>query len=125
MPTLARRGNQPGMPGIVAMPNRRIGAPFSSLVIARSVKPFRSQPFDSTHASRVTGVTRDSAGAALGSCVVQLFRTSDDLFLVQDFSDGSGNYTLYPTEAGPYYIVAYKPGGTDVAGTTVNTLGAV
>ncbi len=86
-------------------------------------KPFRSQSFSDV-AKTITGVTKDSTGAALGNCVVQLFQTWNDTLVMETVSDGSGNYTVYPTGSAPYYIVAYLAGGTDVAGTTVNTLGA-
>lgn len=69
------------------------------------------------------GVTRDQYGAPLGSCVVQLFRTADDLFIMETTSDASGNFLLqswYTPDT--HYIVAYKAGSTDVFGTTVNTL---
>lgn len=72
----------------------------------------------------ITGVTRDSAGVALGNCVVQLFRTLDDQIMFESVSDGSGNYTVHAIGSGPFYIVAYKAGSPDVAGTTVNTLTA-
>lgn len=68
------------------------------------------------------GVTKDSAGAPLGSCVVQVFRTSDDAFQSEVTSSAAGQYVMYPDVAGPFYIVAYKAGSPDVAGTTVNTL---
>lgn len=84
-------------------------------------KPFRSPPF-SNYRPTLTGVTKDSTGSALGGCVVQLFRVWDDGIVAETTSDGSGNFTFYPTVSGPYYIVAYKTGAPDVAGTTVNTL---
>ena len=76
-------------------------------------------------ASRVgfVGVTRDQYGAPVGSCVVQLFRTSDDLFIMEQASDASGNFLLqswYSPDT--HYIVAYKAGSPDIFGTTVNTL---
>lgn len=84
---------------------------------------FRSPKF-STINPRITGVTKDSNGAALASCVVQLFRTVDDVFMFESVSDGAGNYELTALGSGPFYIVAYKAGAPDVAGTTVNTLSA-
>ena len=69
------------------------------------------------------GVTRDQYGAPLGSCVVQLFRTADDLFIMEVTSDSNGNFLLqswYTPDT--HYIVAYKAGSTDVFGTTLNTL---
>lgn len=76
-------------------------------------------------ASRVgfVGVTRDQYGAPVGGCVVQLFRTSDDLFIMEQTSDTSGNFLLqswYSPDT--HYIVAYKAGSPDIFGTTVNTL---
>jgi len=70
----------------------------------------------------ITGVTRDSTGAALGSCVVDLFRTVDDSVAGRTVSDASGNYKIEATPALTHYAVAYKAGSPDVAGTTVNTL---
>lgn len=84
-------------------------------------KPFRSPRF-SSYSPTITGVTKDSTGVALGSCTVQLFRAWDDGIVAETTSDGSGNFTFYPTTSGPYYIVAYKAGAPDVAGTSVNTL---
>ena len=72
----------------------------------------------------ISGVTRDSAGAALGNCDVHLFKTSDDSEVQQTVSNGSGVFAFNPVNNGngPWYIVAYLPGSPDRAGTTVNTL---
>lgn len=71
----------------------------------------------------LSGVTRDSAGTVLASCVVDMFRTTDDTMVATTTSDGSGAFTLtVSAPAGPFYLVAYKAGSPDVAGTTVNTL---
>lgn len=72
----------------------------------------------------ISGITKDSSGVALGNCTVDLFRTIDDVLQQRTTSDGGGNYALDPVNNGngPYYIVAYKVGAPDVAGTTVNTL---
>jgi hypothetical protein len=69
------------------------------------------------------GVTRDQYGTPTGNCVVQLFRTSDDLFIMEITSDANGNFLLqsiYTPDT--HYIVAYKAGSPDIFGTTVNTL---
>lgn len=84
-------------------------------------KPFRSQPF-STSNTFIAGQTRDSTGAPLGSCVVILLLTGGDVAVAKAVSDASGNYRFDNPGSGPFYIVAYKPGSPDVAGTTVNTL---
>ena len=73
---------------------------------------------------RISGVTKDSAGVILGSCVVELYRTSDDMPLEKVTSDATtGVYQFSSVSLGQaYYVVAYKAGAPDVAGTTVNTL---
>lgn len=87
----------------------------------QGVGPFRSPSFNATNAT-ITGVTRDSAGAALGGVTVQLFRTVDDVYIGETVSDGAGAYSIVSVVSGPFYIVAYQAGAPDVAGTTVNTL---
>lgn len=71
----------------------------------------------------VRGVTKDSTSTPLGGVTVSLFLTSTNALLGTTVSDGSGNYD-FPlfTPVGPFYVVAYKAGSPDVAGTTVNTL---
>jgi hypothetical protein len=70
----------------------------------------------------ITGVTKDSAGAALGSCVVQCFETASHRFVTQTTSDGSGNYRMAAQKDVQVFCVAYKTGAPDRAGTTVNTI---
>ena len=70
----------------------------------------------------VTGITRDSAGAVLTGCVVDLFLTGGDVLLASITSDGAGAFSFHNPGSGPFYIVAYKAGSPDVAGTTANTV---
>lgn len=72
----------------------------------------------------ISGVTKDSAGAILGSCAVALYRTADDKLMERTTSDvTTGAYAFQSVVLGSaYYVVAYKAGSPDVAGTTVNTL---
>ena len=105
---------QRGRPGALAIPGDRFG----------KLHPFRS-PKLSTKNETISGVTQDSTGAALGSCVIQLFRTPSDTLVGEMVSDASGNYQFDNPGSGPFYIVAYKQGAPDVAGTTVNTLVAI
>ena len=72
----------------------------------------------------IAGVTRDSAGVALGNCEVDLFLTGGDLILARTMSDASGNYRFDNPGSGPFFAVGYLPGSPDVAGTTVRTLAA-
>lgn len=72
---------------------------------------------------QIAGQTKDSAGAALGSCTVELFRTADDVRIETLTSSADGYfYFKSPAQAATHYVVAYKAGSPDVAGTTVNTL---
>ena len=71
----------------------------------------------------ISGVTKDSTGAILGNCEVDLFESVGDRFMEETSSDSSGNYYFKsPLRTKNYYVVAYKTGSPDVAGTTVNTL---
>lgn len=71
----------------------------------------------------ISGVTKDSTGVALASCNVSLYRTSDGAFMESVVSDGSGNYSFSTVGlAQNYYVLAYKAGSPDVAGTTSNAL---
>lgn len=71
----------------------------------------------------ISGVTRDSTGAVLVSCKVELFDKLTDLKIAETISDSvSGAYIFYVTPGRTNYAVAYKVGAPDVAGTTVDTL---
>jgi len=73
----------------------------------------------------ISGVTRDSVGSILGSCVVELYETLTDLPLQKVTSDAvTGAFTFTAARYSPttHYIVAYKAGSPDQAGTTLNTL---
>lgn len=71
----------------------------------------------------IRGTSRDSAGVALANCIIQGFRTSDDLYVGQVVSDAAGNFALpTPYSGTAHYLVAYKAGSPDVAGTSVNTI---
>ena len=70
----------------------------------------------------LAGFTRDSTGAILGTCVVDLFRTADDVKIDGTTSDSVGAFVVRGNRGVNHYLVAYKPGSPDVAGTTVNTL---
>jgi len=71
----------------------------------------------------LSGITRDSSGNPLGNCMVQLFRTQDDLFVNEVISDNGGFYRVgSPYRNTQHYLVAYLAGSPDVAGTTLDTL---
>lgn len=70
----------------------------------------------------IAGVTKDSTGAVLGNCSVDLFKTDDDTKIASTSSDANGIYSIPASQYITCYAVAYKAGAPDVAGTTVNTL---
>lgn len=100
-----------GLPSLIDLP-----APFPSVV--HELKPYPPTYF------RITGTTKDSTGAALGNCVVDWFNTADDTKLDTATSDANGLFEFRTAGQPPnaYYLVAYKSGSPDVAGTSVNTL---
>lgn len=72
----------------------------------------------------IRGTTYDSGGAVLANAVVQGFVTTTETYVGAVTSAEDGTYSL-PTNnlaSVTHYVVAYKAGAPDVAGTTVNTL---
>lgn len=112
-----------GFAGILGIPGetRPQGNSMARSSVGR--RKFRSRNFSTVNPT-ITGTTRDAAEAPLGDCIVDLFRTADDAFMNTTTSDGAGLFAIAAIGTGPFYLVAYKAGGTDVAGTTVNTLQA-
>lgn len=72
----------------------------------------------------IRGTVVDSSDVAVANAIVQGFRTSDDAYVGQDVSRDDGTYVLATDNAigVQHYLVAYKTGSPDTAGTTVNTL---
>lgn len=72
----------------------------------------------------IRGTVLDSDSNPVANAIVQGFVTSTDAYVGEVTSNGDGTYTL-GTDTLPgvaHYLVAYKPGSPDIAGTTVNTL---
>lgn len=74
------------------------------------------------HAAGVSGITIDQLGARLPSCVVKAFNSVTNVFVTSTMSDATGAYTLLLPAGNTYFLVAYKPGSPDQAGTSVNTI---
>lgn len=73
----------------------------------------------------IAGVSRDSAGAALGVCTMTLFR-NDGGVLTQEqttTSDASGNYSFVVDKTRSYRVVCDKTGPV-VAGISGSLAGA-
>lgn len=79
-------------------------------------------PHGAKQAKKIIGTTRDSGGSVLGSCIVQGFVTSGDVYVGECTSDPAGYFELPTRYTGSHYLVCYKAGSPDVAGTSVNTL---
>lgn len=72
---------------------------------------------------KIIGTTLNSVGSPLASCLVQGFLTVGDIFVGETTSDAGGYYELPTQYVGQaHYLVAYRAGSPDVAGTTVNTI---
>lgn len=70
------------------------------------------------------GLCVDASGVPVANAIVQAFRTADDAFAGEVQANTDGTYVLgvEQSKATPHYLVAYKPGSPDIAGTTINTL---
>lgn len=93
----------------------------------QSIDPF--EPFscggEGTQTKRfIRGTCVDASDVAVANAIVQAFVTSTDEYKGQDVSRDDGTYLVgVESIAGvQHYLVAYKPGSPDTAGTTVNTL---
>lgn len=71
---------------------------------------------------KLVGTSRDASGAPLGSCVVRGYVTATNALAGTVTSDSSGYFALCTYSTGAHYLVAYKAGSPDVAGSSVNTL---
>lgn len=76
---------------------------------------------------QIVGVTRDSAGTALGNCRVVMLEVSriavtGQPVVAETISDGSGNYTIEVAGNTAHQGIAYKDGSPDVAGISLDTL---
>ena len=69
---------------------------------------------------KIQGITEDSGGNPLGSCVVKLFRSLDDSKQDQCVSDPAGNYILYTPFTDSHYCVMFLD--PNLAGATIRTL---
>lgn len=71
----------------------------------------------------ILGQCKDANGDGVSGAVVQGFVTATDSYVGETQCDSYGNYELGTVNPGvPHYLVAYRAGAPDIAGTTVNTL---
>lgn len=70
-----------------------------------------------TNAKTLSGVTRDSAGNALGNCLVRLLSdTSPRLQVGKATSDVNGNYSIYTAYSSSVRVLVTKTGSPNVQG---------
>ena len=92
------------------------------------IQGFEESPYFAERNLRISGTTRDSAGNALANCSVILFDANTGTLVDRQTSGADGTYMLQvpfglsQTQTTTFYIVSYKAGSPDVAGTTLNTL---
>jgi hypothetical protein len=72
----------------------------------------------------IRGTCVDASDVPIANAIVQAFRTTDDAFMgeVQGNTDGTYTVPVASVAGVQHYLVAYKAGSPDIAGTTVNTL---
>lgn len=72
----------------------------------------------------IKGTCLDGSSAPVSGAVVQGFVTATDAFVGQTETAADGTYAVGTANLAstPHYLVAYKAGSPDIAGTTVNTL---
>ena len=100
------------------------GASWGDLSMKDLFEPY-SCDGEGTQSKRfLRGTVQDSVGSPVNGALVQGFVTATDAYVGEVQSNLDGTYVL-GTETRPgvaHYLVAYKPGSPDIAGTTVNTL---
>jgi len=72
----------------------------------------------------IRGTCYDATAAISANATVQAFETATDIYKGEGVSLSDGTYYVGVTSSKltPHYLVAYKSGSPDIAGTTVNTL---
>lgn len=87
-------------------------------------EPFTCDGEGTQSVNFLKGTCKDASGVAVANAIVQGFVTGTDAYLgeVQGNTDGTYALGVQTSKLTPCYLVAYKAGTPDVAGTTVNTL---
>jgi hypothetical protein len=107
---------------------KRITAPTISPTVGQHLMEFYTE---TTQKWLLSGTTYDSLNARLPGCRVVIMVSSKIKYnpdilsnpvIAETVSDANGDYSIQVTNPGPYQIIAYKAGGTDVAGVTVDTV---
>jgi hypothetical protein len=95
------------------------GAPTGASAGSMTRHPtFRSTQFTGRY--RVSGITKDASGPLPG-VTVDLYSESR-VWLDRTISDGTGAYSFNVGDNGGRFLVSYKEGGPEVAGTTIHNV---
>lgn len=87
--------------------------------------PLRRTAHRSIQYYHISGISRDSGGAVLGSCIVQLYNATTKAYVAQVTSDpstGAFDFANLPDNTTPYFIRALKDGTPNVFGVTDDNL---
>lgn len=100
------------------------GEPFLGLQMRDLFEPYSCDGEGTQSKNFLRGTCKDSGGTAVADAIVQAFVTATDAFAGEVAANTDGTYTLgvEQSKLTPHYLVAYKAGSPDIAGTTVNTL---
>ena len=111
--------------GGAELPGMDGGAPVgNSLSNTDLFEPYSCDGEGTQSKNFLCGTCKDSGGTPVANAIVQAFVTATDAFAGEVAGNTDGTYTLgvEQSKATPHYLVAYKAGSPDIAGTTVNTL---
>lgn len=100
------------------------GSSFYDLTTHDMFEPYSCDGGGCSQNRFIRGTCVDVSDVPVANPIVQAFRTSDDAFMGEVQANTDGTYTVpVASVAGvQHYLVAYKAGSPDIAGTTVNTL---
>jgi len=94
------------------------------LEFGHGFEPFSCDGAGCQFKNRIAGVCLDSSEVPVANAIVQGFVTATDAFVGEVKAGNDGTYQLMTEQltSTAHYLVAYKAGTPDIAGTTVNTL---
>lgn len=96
----------------------------NSLAMKDLFEPYSCDGEGTQSKNFLRGTCKDADGNVVADATVQAFVTATDTFAGEVAGNVDGTYVLgvEQSKATPHYLVAYKTGSPDIAGTTVNTL---
>lgn len=100
------------------------GEPFYNLSSKDLFEPYSCDGEGTQSRNFIRGTCKDASGTPVANAIVQGYVTATDAYVGEVQANNDGTYALGVEQAKstPHYLVAYKTGSPDIAGTTVNTL---